>query len=49
VAAVPAIRAAFLNKFFAPKAQAAVASVAGLYTDCGFIDEFHGRKCGAGV
>jgi hypothetical protein len=41
IAAVAAVRTTSLNEFFTPKAQAAVSPVAGLHTDCGFIDEFH--------
>jgi hypothetical protein len=42
VAAVAAIRPAERNEFFAPKARAAAAAVAGLHLESCFVDEFHG-------
>ena len=43
VAAIATVRAAERNEFLATEAHAAVAAVAGLYVDLGFVDEFHGR------
>ena len=41
VTAVTAVGAALLDVFFTTKTQAAVAAVAGLHADGGFVDEFH--------
>src|SRR5262249_30662892 len=43
VAAVAAAGPAERNEFLAPEADAAVAAVAGVDGDFGFVDEFHGR------
>src|SRR5579859_3749110 len=44
-AAVAAVRAAAWNEFLAPETRDAVAAVAGMDLDNGFVDEFHPKNC----
>jgi hypothetical protein len=41
MSAIAAIGPATFDVFLAPKTEAAVATVASLSTNCGFVDEFH--------
>jgi hypothetical protein len=41
IAAVTAVRATFGDIFFPAKTNTAAATVARIYANCGFVDEFH--------